>query len=446
MTIVYVAADNDQGNELWISDDNFENRRLLKDISVGLVSSDPTNLTSLPDGRVLFVATDQVHGRELWVTDGTEAGTRILRDIGTGDGTYGPEQLTALADGRVIFTADDGVHGRELWLTDGTTQGTKLLSDITAGDAGSSFGEFRDLGNGRLLFSANDGTGMQQWATDGTAEGTVKLGLLFTNTPTDYVMDYVVRYDGEGHAFFEGTPVYENGQLISRDGWSTDGTIEGTVKVPSTFGLTGAFYNIGGEDDHWIFKNFEGSGGSGGRPLLYLSVFDGETQSHVLPGPIGGTGETSSMGALDGERVVFTAGARNLWVSDGTTDGTYEIAKNVADGSSVQFLSLGNGKALFSTVYYDSADLWMTDGTTEGTVQLAPLASWTPHGLPTELTLLEEGSALFAAPTSDGNPEAVWRVNFWEGGLERIEDVQHWTGTQTFEAAKLGDDIWGGNG
>src|SRR4051812_13972253 len=102
MTIVYVAADSDHGNELWISDDNFENHRLLRDITPGLASSDPADLTTLPDGRVMFVANDQIHGRELWVTDGTAAGTRMLRDIGTGDGTYGPEHLTALADGQVV--------------------------------------------------------------------------------------------------------------------------------------------------------------------------------------------------------------------------------------------------------------------------------------------------------------------------------------------------------
>jgi ELWxxDGT repeat protein len=441
MTIVYVAADNDHGNELWISDNNFENRRLLKDITPGFASSDPTDLTSLPDGRVMFVANDQIHGRELWVTDGTAAGTRMLRDIGTGDGTYGPEHLTALANGRVVFTADDGVHGRELWISDGTTEGTKLLSDITGGSASSTFGEFRDLGNGRLLFSVDDGTGMQQWATDGTAEGTVKLGLLFTNSPNDDVMDYVVRYDGEGHAFFESQPIFENAELISLDGWITDGTVEGTARVPATSGRTSAYYNIGGEDDLWIFKTFEGTGV--GRPPQYLSVFDGGTQSHVLPGPIAPAEVTSSMAVLDNERLVFAGGVGDLWVTDGTADGTYAIATDVGSGPSMQFLALGNGKALFSTIFYNRADLWMTDGTAEGTFQVAPAASWTPHGLPREATLLDDGSVLFAAPTSDGNPGGVWRVHPWAGGLELVEDVHRWATTEDLEVARLGNDVWG---
>jgi hypothetical protein len=50
---------------------------------------------------------------------------------------------------------------------------------------------------------------------------------------------------------------------------------------------------------------------------------------------------------------------------------------------------------------------------------------------------------LFAAPTSDGNPGAVWRVNPWAGGLELVEDVHRWATTEDLKVARLGNDIWG---
>ncbi|ONG56067.1 hypothetical protein BKE38_06985 [Pseudoroseomonas deserti] len=443
MAIVYVAADDERGNELWVADGDFSNCRLLKDISAGFASSDPTNLTALPDGRVLFVATDQIHGRELWITDGTGAGTRMLRDIGTGDGTEGPENLTALPDGRVVFTADDGVHGRELWVTDGTAGGTVLLADVTAGEDGTDFRGFHDLGNGRILFS-DAYYGASQWATDGTPEGTVELGSLMSYPPEDGIMNLSVRYDGEGRAWFPGQRIFENTVEVAHLSWTTDGTLEGTYRVDAPEAPSSSFYRVG---DQWISKYFLYEDGPRGAPTQYIGV-TGETGSTLLlPEAIGGSGSSHRMAQLDDERVVMPMYGNDLWVSDGTLEGTYAIAEDILKSEwQLDFLSLGNGKVLFSVTDFEGADLWVTDGSAAGTFQIAPYARWTPQALPATATLLDDGSVLFAAATGDGNSEAVWRVNFWEGGLERVEGVQHWTGDAIFEVARLESDLWTGGG
>ena len=64
-----------------------------------------------------------------------------------------------------------------MWATDGTTAGTHLVKDIVPGRNGSNPTGFLAAGDGRIFFTANTGTGPTLWSSDGTAVGTVNLGL-----------------------------------------------------------------------------------------------------------------------------------------------------------------------------------------------------------------------------------------------------------------------------
>lgn len=63
--------------------------------------------------KLFFLAYDNVNGNELWMSDGTQAGTTMCRDINPwGDSNmYDPLVYGNL----LIFIADDGMHGFELW-------------------------------------------------------------------------------------------------------------------------------------------------------------------------------------------------------------------------------------------------------------------------------------------------------------------------------------------
>ncbi len=132
--VLFSARGDSAGRELWVTDGTAAGTSLVKDISPAYASSYPYSFSRLGDGRVVFSAYNFVAGRELWVTDGTEAGTQLVLDIrpGSGSASSNPSNLTALPDGRVTFLADDGLNGRELWITDGTASGTRLVRDVNA--------------------------------------------------------------------------------------------------------------------------------------------------------------------------------------------------------------------------------------------------------------------------------------------------------------------------
>jgi len=96
-----------------------------------------------------------VDGSELWKSDGTVAGTVLVKDINLGVNSSDPGGFTEV-NGTIFFSADDGTHGRELWKTDGTATGTVLVEDINLGVNGSGAGGFTEV-NGKFFFIANDG-------------------------------------------------------------------------------------------------------------------------------------------------------------------------------------------------------------------------------------------------------------------------------------------------
>lgn len=68
-----------------------------------------------------------------------------------------------------LFRANDGSTGVELWATDGTAAGTRLLRDIDPGAGDSAATGFLALGDGRSAFTARTSvTGQEIWVTDGT--------------------------------------------------------------------------------------------------------------------------------------------------------------------------------------------------------------------------------------------------------------------------------------
>jgi ELWxxDGT repeat protein len=422
---VFVSADGANGNELWVADEEFGERHLLKDIKPGAASSDPTELTQLGAGKAVFVADDGIYGRELWITDGTGPGTRMLRDIGTGDGTFGPTNLVPTGDGRVFFTANDGAHGSELWVSDGTMEGTQRLTDGVLGATGSSPDAVMGLGNGKWLFTALGADGARDlWVTDGTAGGTTVIRAVEAGERLE-LLDITVSSDG-GVAM-----VHTN-----KGSFTTDGTEGGTS------GLVAHVANIdyhAVEGGRWIFADLDRTDVSAREYSLFST--DGTAKGTVkIPDPreqlIGGTSGGEAKLTDLGNGKVIIQGDGGLWVTDGTREGTHSIGDGILTSrGATDFVSLGDGRALFLnqdriglSSPVTKADLWVTDGTREGTFQIADSHSWNAGSLPDKVNVLDDGSVVFSAPSMDGNPNAVWHVNMWAGGLERLEGVSNWAG------------------
>lgn len=230
------------GPELWKTDGTPAGTVLVKDIRTGMIPSQAgplvpagSNIASLTvrGNDVFFVATDDTNGAELWITDGTTEGTRLVKDIFPGVGSSNPAELTEVY-GRIFFAATGTTGGRELWVTDGTADGTVMVKDIAPGEASSSPAQLSRFGN-VLLFGASDGlNGRELWQSDGTAAGTVMLGEIWPGSGSSE----------PGKAVQAGTRAYflATSPTIGREMFSTSlpatDTVAPAITCPANVELT----------------------------------------------------------------------------------------------------------------------------------------------------------------------------------------------------------------
>lgn len=330
--------------EPFISDGSITGTHILKDINPqgsGISSGDnyrPGCFTK-SGNLVYFRANDGINGSgyELWKTDGTTLGTSIVKDINPGL-SYGLDEYPFFIDfnGLFCFKANDNVHGYELWITDGTENGTTLLKDINPGtnsslDYQSNVYENHpnSLGfkcyailNNKLYFSAFDGNDSSIWETNGSTNGTLKSIIVPQNNSTD-TRRRIINNNNEKFFFTTNfnNMSYENNSL-----WSSDGTQANTTQL-FTFNIN-------------YSKNFQ-------KNIIFNNnlFFTGKTTNGLSLIKSDGTVIGTSI-LIDnftnydyfnnlikcGNSIYFTVGpaaqaAKELWKSDGTTQGTIKVGE-----------------------------------------------------------------------------------------------------------------------
>ncbi|MBZ0154143.1 MAG: hypothetical protein K8J09_21670 [Planctomycetes bacterium] len=369
------------------------------------VSSVPTNLVGLADGRFLFSATTPSIGREpwfgnsaatggfpladtalgiasgfqgaseafanrgwfaangaLWRTDGTAGGTTSV-----GGATFGYDSVAM--GGRLFLDASTAATGRELFVVADPFATPTLVKDIHPGPQGSLISWMTRVGN-RLFFTAYDGTGTGLWVSDGTAAGTFAIpGQTVPGTNGAYGLVAC------GRRLFFASLVPGMFQRL----FVTDGTAAGTQPV-------GVFFpaQMVASGERLFFLGY----GTPTGPELYVT--DGITTTlcrDIVPGT--GHPDIHAITAF-GDGVLFLANdgvhGSELWRSDGTAAGTQlvvDIAPGIAHGvppatgtwfDGWVFAETGTGRALF-TAQDDTGgfEMWRTDGTAAGTLRHADL-------------------------------------------------------------------------
>lgn len=205
----------------------------------------------------------------------------------------------------LFFTADDGIAGRELWRSDGALgfldarpelgfpasggAGTSRVKDTRIGSQGSDPLHLTwDSTISLLFFSADDGSsGRELWSSDGTASGTSMVADICPGVRGSGP-SHLVAWNGR--LFFQADDCSSGPEL-----WVSDGTGDGTTLVADVLpGSAGSFPSF--------FTPLEPSAG-GGERLFFLANADGH-DARASPGLRQGWG-----------------GAQ-LWLSDGTREGT----------------------------------------------------------------------------------------------------------------------------
>lgn len=410
--VYFSGNDGVHGFELMVYDGSTIS--LVADINEGDDDSEVANFYILND-KLIFTADDGVHGTEFWISDGTTAGTELMIDLSEGDndGVYpgfsGSSNAFQQWNGYLYFNGRDRPSDNELWRTDGTPEGTTLIKNIGFDQGNFVSGSWPDdfvVYQNRLYFGSRDGL----WKSDGTSFGTT---LVLEEDPND-----VFGFDpGEIVATDFGIYMLQNGDLWKSDGttsgtvlvkefentvlnwfgprltdmgdfilfpandgvsgdelWRSDGTPQGTQLVldltpgdegyapQNTVVFNGKMYFKGGNDDVGI-ELFETDGTAAGTKLVH-EFNPGSSSGFFLPSTI----------FTDGNNIFLSAGKafnQELWVSDGTSSGTYEIEINPS-GESYPTNFLAYGDLVLFTARKDGIgrEPYIFDSTV-GTVELA---------------------------------------------------------------------------
>ena len=304
----------------------------------------------------------------------------------------------------LYFAADDGANGRELWVSDGTTEGTQLVKDINP----RNLIEF----NERLFFVANDSENSEAlWVSDGTREGTQLFKDIYTdnNEVSSFSSFSADEFTVVGDRLFFAANDGTNGTEL----WVSDGTSEGTQLVKDINpGITDRYY--------------------------YPFVPEADSST---PRQLTAVGDLLYFTAEDGEN------GRELWVSDGTTEGT-KLVKDINPGfddsgylntkapvptrpvenplplgSDIEGLIEFNGKLFFSADGGENGSgLWVSDGTEAGTQLLSDNVNFN-NGRGEVTEFIEFQDRLFFAGSNSEQGEELWVTDGTAEGTQLFKDI-----------------------
>jgi len=236
----------------------------------------------------------------------------------------------AVVGNTLFFTAwdDDGSKDVVLWKSDGTKSGTRVVKDVNGPGTGSCCSQLTSAGD-YLIFDGYEAgfKNTEVWVSDGTPAGT---RMLKDINPGERGSDAGCCIDRGFTTIGETTffQAYDDERGLSL--WKTDGTTDGTVLV----------------------RDFQRAPNS---------VADGELGSFL---DIGGTLYFSA----PSERQRSSA----LWKSDGTAEGTVEIAAQDTPWDPEGLTPSGDDLYFVADRYSDpyAFEVWKSDGTTAGTRQV----------------------------------------------------------------------------
>ena len=477
-TIYYAADDGVHGAELWRSDGSRDGTRILADINPGPESSIENDYyrSSLAflGAEVLLGADDGVHGSELIAVNRTTGVSRLVRDFFPGTAASYPGGFEALG-GRAFFGANDHQDSRRLWSTDGTADGTRraplpvasapreylayqdrLLFTIVGSDPDQGlwswddeteeatrlgdYGEELTPWNGEIWYRGHHPTfSSQMFRTDGTPGGT---GLAFVVNGGSY-------YGSEPRSMHPaGWVMYFS--ALGQDGEEphvTNGSSEWAFDLWPHGSSFPRFYRSAPESTTVWFQ--ARSAGEGIELWRIEGAFYPHLVKDIWPGPNSSYPYVVHLWADDRALVVasdFDHG-QELWVSDGTDEGTV-LLRDLNPGRP-SGISGGSGIAAGpdGIVYFAGDDgihgleLWRTDGTPEGTRLVADLLPG-PEGSSLYVFGFVDGHLLFLA-RDDAHGAELWISDGTGPGTRLFQDLRPGPGSSNFDGfTAIGDRVY----
>ena len=299
---------------------------------------------------------------------------RLVKDINRSSEDLGsfPAQLTRIG-GTIFFSAQDPAHGHELWKTDGTAAGTVLLKDIIPGSTGGLPYNLTAVGD-RLFFVAKNQTGGTiLWTSDGTTAGTQPALELLDGSFYATLRDFV----GTGTRLFY---TRDQGHFPAPLLYATDGTPAGTVIL---------------------------------NPLDAQNSF---VQRFYYPGK----GLPLASGAM-----VFPANNGELWISDGSVQGTQRLAElPQGNGDGLQILGWVGDELIMSVPGEGTeagSGLWKADLISPAATQL--FGPPTSPGFRAFGEAASTGDTIFFMASDDASGAELWASDGTAAGTRLVKDL-----------------------
>ncbi|TAL37248.1 MAG: hypothetical protein EPN93_06035 [Spirochaetes bacterium] len=261
----------------------------------------------------------------LYVSDGTSAGTAIVKDKKYAGIIDNPQYMTVVGNKLFFSAADGGTYGNELWVIDGSAAADEasMVKDIKTG-TGSSNPKFITAMNGKAYFQAADISANGLWVSDGTESGTSMI--VDANTVTKPTSLTVLN----NKLYFFAT----NYTTASTSFFMSDGTTAGTesINVNELYVTLDEKAVIATMNNKLFFKATWVPNGT--NDVLCMSdataagtamlkdITPGTASGSTRPGNFLVVKDSIYFSALDGTN------RYELWVSDGTEDGT-KLFKNI---------------------------------------------------------------------------------------------------------------------
>ncbi len=411
------------GLEPWISDGTEEGTKILANISLDNGSSELISLTPVKDGKIIFFFKDLFYGNfKLLSSDGSFEGTKILIDLEEINNYHRLGPFTSNKDFAIfpLYTED---YGFELWKSDGTNEGTGIIKDIIQGSTSSVDNEKGIFLNGFYYFSGSNGiNGLELWKTDGTAEKT-RMVVDICTTPEDPLnptqSSWPLKFTSNSNRLFwvaRGTNKNSHWYSLSKDKGTIDFLVDfGTPSQYTYFGPTGSteekaflfIYN----PQHYCWNLWVSNG------TQAIDCYD-IWSNYNIP---------ENLFSFE-NKVFFSADffyGNELWVSDGTTEGTYELKDIYLGGKSSypsNFVELGQKFYFRANDGINGYELWESDGTEEGTKLFMDICPGLCSSFPN--FIVSKGEKIYFSGTDGIHGEELWESDGTPEGTRMVFDIK----------------------
>ena len=388
---VFVVDDGYADTSLWVSDGTPEGTHELRRLGTGMHQAESFLVTD----DALYVVEQGSGGHSIWRTDGTAAGT--WQAIVLSPYFYDVGWPEADSDGWVYYGVNLAPGTNELWRTRGTPETTVRLASLP-------FATTWTLAEGVHYVLEARRIGVNLYRLD-PETGEIALLRNIDAAPRGD-NDLLVYGQRSGVLYFSQYSVLNGRERL----WRSDGTSAGTFQVHRGLvdsGLLPAangFLFLSFTDDDVEGLWFTDGSVAGSSPII-------KPYWQSVAGVVALPSQTATLFAVSD-----IYGRWDLRRTDGTRAGTSLVRRLPSPPAHVAAHDRGIAMVIGSA-------LWVSDGTTAGTFRVAELGPWTTGSFPGALT--PSGDALYftvAGPLYRDHANELWTSDGTRAGTQLVEN------------------------